>query len=331
VPVMLLLLVLGPVFLPEYRNPQAGRLDLISVGLSLAAILPFIYGLKELAYSGWQLLPLAAIVVGIVFAIIFVRRQRRLLDPLMDLHLFTIPAFSTALFSMLCYSMLVGTTMVLIGQYLQLVEGLSPLQAGLGMLPGMVVSIASFQVAPLLARRIRPAYLISAGLLVSVIGLLLLALPSSLSELATVVIGFAVTGLGGGPLVTLGTNLVVGSAPPEKAGSAAALSQTGNETGYALGIALLGSLGTVVYRTQIAGAIPAQVPGTAAELNAHESLAGATAAAQTLPAQLAMELLSAARQAFTSSFAYRCRRQCRPLDWSCDPGYDALATYQPSR
>src|SRR3954447_3008422 len=171
VPAMLLLLVAGPVLLPEYRAPHAGRLDLTSVALSLATILPVIYGLKELARGGWQLLPVAAIVLGVVVGAAFVRRQRRLADPLLDLRLFADRAFSTALGSMLCGTMLMGSTMVFITQYLQLVAGLSPLHAGLWMLPAMFASIASFQVTPLIARRVRPAYLIAGGVAISVTGL----------------------------------------------------------------------------------------------------------------------------------------------------------------
>jgi MFS transporter, DHA2 family, multidrug resistance protein len=144
VPAMVLLLLAGPVLLPEYRNPEAGRLDLASVALSLGAILPVIYGLKELTRGGWQPLPVVAIAIGVGFA----RRQHALADPLLDLGLFADRAFSTTLGSMLAYSMLSGGTMVWVAQYFQLVQGLSPLQAGLALVPGMAAAIGSFQLAP---------------------------------------------------------------------------------------------------------------------------------------------------------------------------------------
>jgi DHA2 family multidrug resistance protein-like MFS transporter len=303
VPAMLLLLLVGPRLLPEYRNPEAGRLDLASVGLSLGAILPVIYGLKELARQGWRPLPIAAIVVGLAVGWRFVHRQQALaeasFDPLLDLRLFAHRAFSTTLGSMLAYSMLSGGTMMWVAQQLQLVAGLSPLQAGLALVPGMVAAIGSFQLAPLLARRIRPAYLFSGGLAVAVVGLLLLTETDATSGLAVLVGGFVLASFGGGPLVALGTNLVVSSVPPQQAGSAAGVAQTGNELGYALGIASLGSIGTVVYRTQLADAIPSGIPAAAATA-ARESLASATAAAGQLPDQLAAALLAVARDAFTS-------------------------------
>lgn len=299
VPAMVLLLVLGPVLLPEYRDENAGRLDLFSVALSLATILPIIYGLKELAKNGWQPAPIAAIVAGSAVGVVFVRRQRTLTDPLLDLRLFANRAFSAALGSMLLGTMLMGAIMLFITQYLQLVLGLSPLRAGLWMLPAVAASTVGFLFSPLLARRIRPAYLIGGGLAISVVGLLLVTQASATSGLAVLVTGFAVTNLGAGPLVSLATDLVVGSAPPETAGSAASMNETAGEFGFALGIATLGSVGTAVYRHRIAGAIPSGIPAEATDA-ARDTLAGAVAAAENLPEQFAVALLAPAREAFTA-------------------------------
>lgn len=304
VPAMVLLLLLvGPRLLPEYRNPQAGRLDPASVALSLGAILPVVYGLKELARGGWQPLPVAAMVVGLVVGVVFVRRQHTLaaagVDPLLDLRLFANRAFSTTLGSLLANSTLAGGTMVVIAQHFQLVEGLSPLRAGLALVPGMVAAIVSFQLAPILARRIRPALLFAGGLVASVAGLLLLTRSDATSGPLILMAGFVLVSFGGGPLVALGTNLVVSSAPPEHAGSAAGVAQTANEFGYALGIATLGSIGVAVYHARVADALPAALPAATAAA-ARESLVGAIAAAGSLPEQLAAALLAVARDAFTS-------------------------------
>ena len=250
VPAMALLLALGPVLVPESRNPGAGRLDLVSVAQSLAAILPVVYGLKELARGGWRPLPVLAIAAGVAFAIVFVRRQRRLEAPLVDVRLFTRPALSTALVSMLLGTMLMGAIMLFVTQHLQLVEGLSPLRAGLALMPAVAASIVSFQLSPIVARRVPVAHLVAGGLCVSVAGLLVIAGVGPASELAPLVAGWTLVSLGAGPLVTLGTNLVIGSVPPENAGSAAAVSETSNELGFALGIAILGSLATAIYQGQ---------------------------------------------------------------------------------
>ncbi len=250
VPAMVVLLAVGPFLLPEYRDEKAGRIDVPSVALSLVAILPAIHGLKQLASHGVSTTAVGGLAVGALFGWVFVRRQRRLADPLVDVRLFSRPTFTVTLGSMMTYSMLSGGVMVFIAQYFQLVQGMSPLTAGLALVPGMVASTVSFQLAPRLARRIRPGVLIPAGIALTVVGL---AVVSQTTSTAVLVVAFAVECAGVGPLVTLGTNLVMGSVPPEKAGAAGALTQTSNEFGYSLGIAVLGSVVTATYRSQMDG------------------------------------------------------------------------------
>ena len=294
VPAMALLLVLGPSLLPEFRDPGAGRLDLRSVGLSLAAILPVIYGLKELARAGWQPLPVLWLLVGLGFAGAFAARQRRLADPLLDLALFRNTAFSTAVVGMHLLTW-TGAMMFFITQLLQLVHGLAPLEAGLWLIPGAAGSVVGFAVAPVLARRIRPAYLIAAGLALSVVGLALFTRADPGTSLPALAVGFLLMNLGAAPMVTLATDIVVGSVPPEKAGSAAATSETVAELGYSLGIAVLGSVAAAVYAARLV--MPDVVPA-AADDAARESLTGAVAAAADLPAAAAGPLLGQASAAF---------------------------------
>ncbi|MFD5887715.1 MFS transporter [Streptomyces sp. NPDC060334] len=292
VPIMGLLLVAGPILLPEYRDEDAGRLDLTSVALSLAAILPIIYGLKEIANDGVGPIPILALVVGLVVGVLFVRRQRTLASPLLDLELFGNRTFRTALITLLLSMLVAGGTYLTVTQYLQLVGGLSPMKAGLYLLPAAFALIVTAVVSPMAASRFRPAYVVAAGLAVSGIGHLMLSLADSSSGVAQVVTGFAFVYAGGGPLIALGTDIVVGSARPEQAGSAAAISETSTELGMALGVALLGSLGTAVYRSGVE--IPAGVPE-----GAGDTLAGAVEAARPLSSEVATALLESARAAFT--------------------------------
>ena len=241
VPPMVLLLVLGPFLLPEYRAPNPGRLHWPGVLLSLAALLPLIYGIKELARGGWLPWTIAALAAGLVLGAVFVVQQSRASDPLLDVKLFRRGSFSTVMAGMFLNTMLPGGTMVLITQYLQTVAHLSPLEAGIWMLPAVAASLLVFQIAPRLARVVRPGPLIAGGLVLTVAGLMVLATVGS-QDVGLVLLGFILFNLGAGPLVTLGTNLVIGSAPPERAGSAAALSQTSNELGFAVGVAVVGSI-----------------------------------------------------------------------------------------
>lgn len=297
VPIMALLMLVGPALLPEYRDTNAGRLDMTSVALSLATILPIIYGIKELTVHGTQTLtmPLAAIAAGTAMGLLFTRRQLRLTSPLLDLRLFSDRSFSTALSAMLLASAALAGTSLLTSQYVQSVVGLSPAQAGLWQAPTGLGIAAGVLLAPAITQRIKPATAIMTGLALSVVGLLLLTQVGSTGALGIVVLGIAIVAFGVGPLFVLGTGLVVGSAPPEKAGSAASLSETSNVFGSTLGLALLGSIGAAVYRHQIADANPAQTAHAAGE-----TIAGAVAAAQHLPAQAATELLEIARNAFTT-------------------------------
>jgi len=304
VPPMLLALLLGRNVLPEFRNPDAARLHLPSVLVSLAAILPFIYGFKELAAHGVQALAVLAVLIGVGFAVIFVRQQRRLADPLLDLSLFGLPGFSTVLGAMLLNTMLPGGVMVLSTQYLQLVAGLSPLQAALWMIPAMAANILGFLLSPTLARRVRPAPFIALGLACSVASMLVLCLTRVDGALSVLIVGFALFNLGSGPLVTLGTGLVIGAAPPERAGAAAAISQAGNEFGFALGVAVTGSIGALVYRVHTR-VLPHGLSADTVHA-VRETLATAVPSARTLPGEVGMEVLRLVRRAFVQEYHTVC-------------------------
>jgi len=297
VPVMALLLMLGPLLLPEFRDPQAGRLDLISAALSVAAVLAVIYGLKQLTRDGFGWPPAASIVVGLAAGVVFVRRQHRLADPLLDLRLFRSAAFTAALTTNLLSFFTGFGALLFIAQYLQLVLGLSPLAAGLWMLPSSAGSVLGAMLTPVLARRVRPAFVMAAGLVLAAVGLGLFTLlgPAGLALLVT---GSVVFSLALAPVDTLATDLAVGAAPPERAGAASALTETAAEFGGALGIAVLGVIGTGIYRGHLTGALPPGIlPGTAAA--ARDTLGGAVAAAGNLPGQAGEVLVRVARQAFT--------------------------------
>ena len=300
VPVMLMLLVLGPLLLPEYRDPDAGRLDLISAGMSLASILLVILGLKQTAQDGLRWPAVMSVLVGLGIGLAFLRRQRRLSYPLIDLGLFRSPAFSAALATYMMATFVAFGAYVFMAQYLQLVLGLSPLVAGLWTLPGMAAFIVGANLTGTLARRFRPVPLMLGGLVMAAIGLGMLTLVREVSGLATLVAGTFVYSLGLAPVFTLTNDIVIGDAPPERAGSAAALSETGSELGGALGIAILGSVGTALYRGRLAAAAPTGVPADVLEA-ARSTLGGAVVAAERLPDELRAALLGPAREAFTDA------------------------------
>lgn len=299
VPVMALLVVSAPLLLPEYRDDGAGRLDLVSVAMSLATLLPIIYGLKETAKDGFAPLPVVAAVAGTAVGVLFVRRQRRLADPLLDVRLFGNRTFRAALSFMLLGGIMTGYNF-LVALHLQEVEGFSPLRAGLWLVPPTIAAVGSSLLAPAIARRVRPGNVIAVGMVVAAAGLFLVTQADRTGGLTVLMSGLVVTFAGAGPLGALSTDLVVGSAPPAKSGSAAALSETSAEFGIAFGVALIGSIATAVYRGRLGGRLAdLGIPhGTAA--TAREGIVGAMSAATRLPANLDAELVRRAGDAFTA-------------------------------
>jgi DHA2 family multidrug resistance protein-like MFS transporter len=297
VPVMVLVLVLGPMLLPEYRDPKAGRPDLVSAALSLAAVLTVIFGLKQIAQDGFSILPALSILGGVALGVVFVRRQLTLADPLIDLRLFRMPDFSASVTTYALGCLVIFGGFLFIPQYLQLVLGLSPLEAGLWTVPWGVAFVVGSMLTPRLARRVKPAYVMAAGLVLAAVGLAVIALFDASTGLAVFVATTVAFALGLAPMFVLTNDLIIGSAPPERAGAASGISETGAELGGALGIAIFGSIGIAVYRRAIDGAIPPGIPPEAVEA-AKGTLGGAIATAAQLPDQLGAPLLAAARIAF---------------------------------
>jgi len=297
VPVMVLLLATAPKLLPEYRDADAGRLDLASVALSLGAILPVIYALKEIAKSGLSVTELLVLAAGLALGAVFVRRQRRLAHPLLDLGLFRVRAFSAAVAITLVGAVTMGGVFMLVSQYLQMVAGLSTVDAGLLLVPQALAVVAGSLIAPRLARRFRPEFVLGFGMLIAAGGIVLFTFAGGTGGVPFVVLGMAIASFGMGPQGVLCTEMVVGSVPPQRAGAASAMSETSAEFGIAMGIAVFGSVATAVYRGGIV--VP---PGVSAPVAAQatDSMAGAMEASATLPGAAGAPLLASAREAFAS-------------------------------
>ncbi len=300
VPVMLLVLVLGPVLLPEYRNPDARWPDLTGAVLSAAAVLAVIHGLKQVAEHGWGPEPGLFIAGGAIAGVAFVVHQRRSAHPMVDLGLLRIPAVSASLATNTLGLAVVFGAYLLMAQYMQLVLDLSPLRAGLWTLPSALTMIAGSLLTPLLLRVARPRHVMGGGFVLTALGLVVLAQVDGGGDLAVVVGASMVFALGASPAMTLATDLIVGSAPPERAGAASALSETGSELGGALGIASLGSIATAVSRDELLASMPAGESPDAAD-SARDTLGGALAVASELPADLGTQLAAAAESAFTQA------------------------------
>jgi MFS transporter, DHA2 family, multidrug resistance protein len=266
--------------------------------LSLAAVLSAIYGLKQFAQNGLGWAPVTFVVAGVVLGIAFARRQPKLADPLLDVRLFRDPAFSASLATYGLGIFLVFGGFLFMPQYLQLVLGLSPLEAGLWTLPWALAFILGSNVTPVLARRISPAFLMAGGLVLAAFGFGVFTQIDATSGFAAIVSGSVIFSLGTSPACTLTNDLIIGSAPPERAGAAAGISETAAELGGALGIAIFGSIGIAIYRRAIASALPDDIPVQTAHA-ASDTLGGALQVARELSDGAGPALIVVARDAFT--------------------------------
>ncbi|EWM13273.1 MFS transporter [Kutzneria sp. 744] len=304
-PVMVLLLILVPTLVPEYRLPkgQAGKFDFASGLLSLAGVLSVIWGLKEAAVNGFSTLPAVALVVGVALGYVFVRRQKTLQHPMIDPQLFRNRDFGASMtVSIACSFCLIGFG-IFTTQYMMEVLRMSTLEAALWTMASPVVVTLVVPFVTIVARTVRPAYIIATGFLVAAVGFVVMTQLGVERNLFTVMGGAIGIGMGIAIVLTCITDLVVAAAPKERAGAASALLETGQELGGALGIAILGSVGAAVYGSYFDAHTPQNVPAAAVEAS-NQTLATASTVAHGLPQAQADSLLAVAREAFTSSLHY---------------------------
>ncbi|SNX64229.1 DHA2 family multidrug resistance protein-like MFS transporter [Streptomyces sp. TLI_55] len=285
-PAMALLLVLGPLLLPESRNPATGRFDWLSVPLSMAAVLPVIYGLKEIPSEGWNVRYVVSITVGLLFAALFVHRQRTTASPMIDPALFRNRGFAPSVALNLVSAFGIMGSAYFTTQYLQSVLDKSALEAALwALLPSVPIGAAAPVATSLVQKGVARARVVTAGFVIAAAGFVVLAFAGT-DSLWLVLTACAVLAVGGVVVMSQIMDLAMGAAPADRAGTASSLMETGSEFGGALGMALLGSIGTAVYRHEM----PASAPDAA-----RETLGGALAVADRVPG-----LATVAREAFTS-------------------------------
>ena len=295
VPVTTALLLIGPRVIPESRDPDPGPFDILSSALSMATILPLVFGMKTVAERGWATVVAPSVVIGLVAGWAFVRRQRVLAVPMIDLSLFAVPKFRVAITGNLLTCVGFAGSTFFVTQYLQLVLGLSPTRAALQLLPGAAAGVISTMSAPAMTRRFGTFAVITTGLATGALGFLLLTQLTVGSSLVPVTVALVIIEGGLCAAITVAIDAIISSVPPEKAGAGASVSETANELGVALGTAVLGSILTATYRRQLDDiAVP-----TVTLDEARETLGAAHVAASDLGGPLGDALRSAADVAFT--------------------------------
>lgn len=294
-PVMALLLVAGPLLLPESKNPRESHFDLPGAALSLIALFSIVFAVKRFAEYGNDQLAWGTLVGGVVILIGFIARQRRAEHPLIDISLFRRGDFTGAVLANLLAALVMVGIGALAFTYLQSVHDLSPLQAALYALPTFIGTAVGAAVCAALAKRISPRIIIGTGFLIAATGFVFIGATAGADSPWWFVGGYVPLTFGAAGMVSaLANTLIISTAPAERTASAASVSETGVQLGGALGIAVFGLLSTIFYRQEMTETDPdVYAPG--------DSLAEAESAANHLPTDQATALLDAATSAFASS------------------------------
>lgn len=300
VPLMGLAFMLGVWLLPESRDPDPPRWDVVGAFLSVSGLLALVYGIQQVSEDGLTATVMAAGLGGIALLFVLVVWLRRTDQPLIDLELFRDRTFAVAAGCLVITMFVMIGLMFLISQQLQIVMGYSPLGAGLRLIPLILGAIVGAPLVRLIVPRFGTRAALSIGLLVMAISLLALTDigPDSGSLILTVLL---VLGVGATVAMTAASDAVMSTASAERAGGAAGIEETSYQLGSGLGIAIMGSIAAAVY----AGGLDpiAGVPPRTMEA-AKESVAAAAAIAERFPPELANRLLHAAESAFVESFAF---------------------------
>lgn len=295
VPVMVVAVIAGVLLLPEARDPAPGRWDAVATVLSIAGMIALVWSIKRFAKEGVDAAAAwAALAAAAALLTWFVRRCLRRPDPLLDVRLFTRRPFTAGTIAALASMFAMAALLLLLSQWLQLVEGHSPLEAGVRLLPLAAGALVVAPLAPALGERIGARTVLAGGVATSAAGFLVLWLAGG--DLAYPAVALALVLLGGGAgSLAIASAIIMSGTPPEKAGNAAAIEETAYDLGNVLGVAILGSVAAAFFRSQL-DLGPGLDPALAHD--AQESLGGALeiAAANGLA-----DLAARAGAAFTDS------------------------------
>ena len=297
VPVLIPLLVFAPLLVPESRDPNPGRIDVVSIGLTMITLVPFVFAIKEFATHGFEWLQVLLVLTGAAAGTLFVRRQLARENPMLDMRLFRRGVFTGAvLINLVSVFSLVGF-LFFVSQHLQLVLGMRPLDAALALVPGLIVMVVAGLVVVPIVRIVRPSVVVATGLALAGTGYAIIMVTGQHASETTLAIAFAVLGLGIGAAETISNDLIISSVPADKAGAASGVSETSYELGAVLGTAVLGSILTAAYRGGVS--LPAGLSSQDAD-TARETLGGAVSVAESVGGPAGASLLESARASFDS-------------------------------
>ncbi|MCF2570721.1 MFS transporter [Brevibacterium sp. UCMA 11754] len=243
--------------LSESRDPNPGRIDPLSIALSMLMLTPLVFAIKHVMADGVDVLFWVSIAVAVVAGAGFILRQLATPNPMLEVRLFANKVFTSAVTSNLLSVMGLAGFLYFGTQLLQLVLGLSPIQAALVLIPGLITSIASGYLAVPLMARLQPRVVVPCALMLNAIGMGIVAFTPEHSVLG-MAISFLILGIGLGTAEVITNDLILAAVPANKAGAASAISETAYEFGSVLGTSVLGGLSTMVYGTALQSTIGAR-------------------------------------------------------------------------
>ncbi|MCM0678942.1 MFS transporter [Micromonospora phytophila] len=299
VPVVALGVGLVALLVPESRDPKPGRVDVLGVVLSVVGLVALSYGIIDGGEHGFgRPVVWASILGGLAVLAWFIAHERRSDHPSLDVRLFRVPRFAAPVAMVGLVFFAAMGVMFFSSFYLQLVRGYSPLETGLLFLPFAVAQLVFAPRSATMVQRYGGKVVSAVGLTLTTVGLGAFAFVDESTPIWVVLVAFFLQGVGMANIMPPAMESIMSALPREKAGVGSAVSNTVRQVAGALGVAVLGSVLSAVYRSDVATALP-ELPAGAREA-AGESISGAYAAAGQLgPA--APRLIAVANDAFVSA------------------------------
>jgi len=300
VPIVIAALIAGKVLIPESRDPESPRVDVVGAALSISGLTSVVWGLIEASDRGWtDPSILGAFALGGAVLAVFLAWERRVRQPMIDIEVFRNLRFSAASLSvMLVFFGLMGTVFMLT-TYLQTVLGYSALEAGVRMLPVAVGLVIGSRLAVAVVERFGSKVAVAGGLVTVAGGLEILSQADLDSGYGLVATALGVLGFGIGLAMTPATEAIMGALPKEKAGAGSAMNDVLRELGGTLGVAVLGTLLASKYGDGMEGSV-SSVPDPVATASL-DSVDAAHVAAAQLGGDVAPTLIASADQAFVTA------------------------------
>jgi EmrB/QacA subfamily drug resistance transporter len=305
IPVVIIAIILGAIFLPESRDPEVGRMDFRGLVLSAAGVGLVIWGIIEGPGLGWTSpLILGALFGGAVILGLFVLVERSLTHPMLDVRLFRNARFSAASLSVTTAFFALFGFIFLITQFLQLVQGYSPLEAGIRTLPFAIATGATSVAAIALMHRFGSKAIVTLGLLVMSAGFVMAAfIKADTPYFGLTIVSMVTIAAGLGLASSPATEAIMGALPPEQAGAGSAVNDTTRELGGTLGVAVIGSVFLSVYGGEVIKAYRSLGLPTEFEETVRESMGGGLAVAAQVPGDAGAALVAAVQSAFIDGLA----------------------------